>query len=144
MGQKKILFRLQRDSEGYPPADVESVWAEESGDGAFVIDNIPFFAREATLGDEVTVTYDGKDAFYSSTRKRSGNSLLRVILFGRHDASRLRSGLDKLGCSSEQSHLNSLIAVNVPVTSDINKVRLFLDDGVKRGFWDYEEPLLRQ
>jgi hypothetical protein len=111
-----VLFRLERDDEGYPPADVEGVWAEESGDGGFIIDNIPFFARQATLGDVVEVRRSGDEIFYVSTKKRSGNSLIRVVFFDGHDPSTLRSELAKIGCSTEQSHLQSLIAVNVPPT----------------------------
>jgi hypothetical protein len=141
---QKVLFRLRRDDEGYPPADVEGVWAEETGDGGFIIDNIPFFTREATLGDVVEATRSGDELFYASTRERSGNSLLRVVFFDGHDPSALRSELAKLGCSTEQSHLQSLIAVNVPPAINIDEVRALLDDGSRNGFWDYEEPILRQ
>jgi hypothetical protein len=144
MAHQKVLFRLGRDDEGYPPADVEGVWAEETGDGGFIIDNIPFFTREATLGDVVEATRSGDELFYASTRERSGNSLLRVVFFGGHDPSGLRSELAKLGCSTEQSHLQSLIAVNVPPAVNIEEVRALLDDGSSKGCWDYEEPILRQ
>jgi hypothetical protein len=144
MSHRKVLFRLERDDEGYPPADVEGLWAEETGDGGFVIDNIPFFAREATLGDVVEARRIGDELFYASTREPSGNSLLRVVLFDGHDPSGLRSDLARLGCSTEQSHLRSLIAVNVPPTIDIGEVRTLLDEGTRNGFWDYEEPILRQ
>lgn len=144
MPHQKVLFRLERDDEGYPPVDVEGVWAEETGDGGFIIDNIPFFTRQATLGDVVEVTRMGDDIFYLSTQERSGNSLVRVVFFDGHDPSSLRSDLAKLGCSTEQSHLQSLIAVNVPSTVKIDAVRTLLDEGCSKGFWDYEEPILRQ
>jgi hypothetical protein len=144
MPHKKILFRLEQDGEGYPPARVESVWATETDDGGFIIDNIPFFTRQATLGDVVEVRRVGEELFYVSTRERSGNSLLRVVFFDGHDPSSLRSDLAKLGCSTEQSHLQSLIAVNVPPTVQIDEVRTLLDAGCRKGFWDYEEPILHQ
>lgn len=144
MPQRKILFRLEQDSEGYPPAGIESVWATETDGGDFLIDNIPFFTRQATHGDVVEVTRIGEDIFYFSTRKRSENSLLRVVFFNGHDPSSLRSELAKLGCSTEQSHLKSLIAVNVPATAKIDEVRKLLDEGCVKGYWDYEEPILRQ
>ncbi len=144
MPHEKVLFRLERDAEGYPPIDVEGVWAEEIGDGGFIIDNIPFFTRQATLGDVVEVSHSGDELFYASTREWSGNSLLRIVFFHDHDPSNLRSDLTKLGCSTEQSHLKSLIAVNVPSAVKIDDVRKLLAEGCSKGFWDYEEPILRQ
>lgn len=144
MPHQKIIFRLEQDEEGYPPVGVESVWAIEADDGDFIIDNIPFFTRQATLGDVVEVKRMGEELLYISTRERSGNSLLRVVFFEGHDPSKLRSDLAKLGCSTEQSHLRSLIAVNVPPTVQIDEVRTLLDEGCSNGCWDYEEPILRQ
>lgn len=144
MPHQKVLFRLERDEEGYPPADIEGVWAEELGDGGFVIDNIPFFASQATLGDVVEVQEIGNELFYSSTRQCSDNSLLRVIFFDGRDPLSLRSELQKLGCSTEQSHLRSLIAVNVPPTVEISNVMAILSEGYSKGYWDYEEAILRQ
>jgi hypothetical protein len=144
MPHKKVLFKLQRDDEGYPPADVEGIWAEETADGELIIDNIPFFAREATLGDIVEVSQAGEEIFYASTRKRSGNSLLRVVFFEGHDPAKLRAELARLGCSTELSHLQSLVAVNVPPEVKIEDVRALLNEGCSKGYWDYEEPILRQ
>ena len=81
---------------------------------------------------------------YASTKKKSGNSLLRVALLARQDSRTIRDQLEKLGCSTEQSHLQSLFAVNVPQNVRIEEVRGILDEGTKLGLWDYEEPILRQ
>lgn len=144
MPHQKIFFNLEQDEEGFPPVGVESVWAIETNGGDFVIDNIPFYACQATLGDVVEVVSSHLGLRYVSTRKQSGNSLLRVVFFEGHDPTMLRSDLEKLGCSTELSHLQSLIAVNVPPTVLINDVRRLLDEGCGKGFWDYEEPILRQ
>lgn len=47
----KVVFKLEKDEDDYPPADYESVWALPVGEGLFQIDNIPFFATEIALGD---------------------------------------------------------------------------------------------
>ncbi|MCI0358766.1 MAG: DUF4265 domain-containing protein [Planctomycetaceae bacterium] len=144
MIQQKVLFRLERDAEGFPPADVEGVWADEAGEGKFVLDNIPFFARQATLGDVVSVNRIGDELFYDSTEQPSGNSLVRVVMFGGRDPQELRSRLRAIGCSSELSHLPSLFAVNVPPSVDIGQVRALLDEGSALDQWDYEEAILRK
>jgi hypothetical protein len=142
--QQKVLFRLERDADGYPPADVEGVWADEAGEGRLVLDNIPFFARQATLGDVVSVDRIGDELFYASTEQPSENSLVRVVMFGGRDPQGLRSRLQVIGCSSELSHLPSPFAVNVPANVDIGLVRALLDEGSALDQWDYEEAILRQ
>jgi hypothetical protein len=141
---EKVCFRLQRDAEGYPPADVESVWANRLSDGFYSLDNIPFFSREATLGDIVkTVDVDG-EKFFSAIHKRSGNSLVRVVVYDNHETEVIRRQLSDLGCSSELSHLESLFAINVPPNVSIESVRALLNSGFDEGWLDYEEPILRQ
>jgi len=144
MSHKKILFELEQGQDGYPPAEVEGVWAVEFDDGGYKIDNIPFFTRQATLGDIIEARPAGDELFYERTREESGNSLLRIIFFDQHDTSQLKSELKQLGCSTEQSHLPSLISVDVPSTVNIDEVRELLDEGCENGFWDYEEAILRQ
>jgi hypothetical protein len=63
MAHQKIWFRMQHDEAGHPPFDVESLWAEENSDGRFTLDNIPFFASVATLGDVVEVGRTGAEVF---------------------------------------------------------------------------------
>lgn len=139
----KILFWLTKDDDGYPPMEIEGVWAAETGDGGYEIDNIPFFARQATVGDIVEAGSVDGQLFYERTRLRSKHSLMRVVLFDGRDPSPLRADLARLGCSTEQSHLAPLIAVDVPPSVRIDDVRAILDDGCEKGFWDYEEPILR-
>jgi hypothetical protein len=45
----KVLFQLEQDEDGYPPASVESLWALPKGEGLFQVDNIPFFATGVAL-----------------------------------------------------------------------------------------------
>lgn len=144
MRHVKVLFRLEKDDDGYPPADVEGIWAEEMDSGVFVIDNIPFYSHEVSLGDVIEVETVADEYFYSGTRQKSGNSLVRVIVFDGRDSSDLRCELKKLGCATEQSDLKSLVAVNIPPTVDMNKVRAILDEGCGNGWWDYEEAIIRQ
>ena len=42
---EKIMFRLAKDPDGYPPDDWETLWAYEVEPGLYSIDNVPFFAR---------------------------------------------------------------------------------------------------
>jgi hypothetical protein len=104
----KVLFRLPQDEDGYPPMDIEGVWASKNDDGSLTIDHIPFFTKEATLGDRVCAIARKGQLFYHSTIEHSGNSLLRVVFFEQSELPPLRSQLSSRGCTSELSHIDSL------------------------------------
>src|SRR5262249_956597 len=122
----------------------ESVWAKEEPDGRFVLDNIPFFATQATLGDVVAATLEDGCLRYSATLERSGNSLIRVVCFRGTDPMEVRGLLEEVGCSTELFALYSLVAVNVPPSVNLEDVEAALRRGVEDGRWGYEEPLLMQ
>jgi hypothetical protein len=68
----RIHFQLEQDEDGYPPVVVESLWAE-SGENhnEYVIDNVPFFVRVATIGDTVRVREEDGNRWFESLVHRS-------------------------------------------------------------------------
>ena len=105
----KIAVRLQRDADGYPPADWEHLWAIYRSADEFEVDNIPFFAKGISAGDVVSAQQENADLVFERVLRPSGHSTLRVILFGDTDKAQVRADLVSLGCESEGSHLPSLI-----------------------------------
>lgn len=144
MAHRKVFFKLEPGEDGYPPFSTEGVWAEERKVGEYIIDNIPFFTKEATLGDTVLADNFADSLYYRSTLNESSNSLLRVVMFDRRDAGPLRSQLAELGCSTELGPIPSLIAVNVPETVGLQDAIAVLKEGFDKGYWDYEEAILRR
>ena len=143
--QVKIFFRLSQDEDGYPPVAVESVWANATGENDFIIDNIPFFATEATLDDVVSADADDEGClWFSATKACSGHSLLRVVLFERARLTELRQQLRDLGCVSEWSGVHNVLAINVPETVALAAIQAHLHEKSLLGWLDYEEPILRQ
>lgn len=73
MGQPvRVHFRLVQDEDGYPPAAVESVWAQPTTKaGEYVLDNVPFFARDATIGDVVAVREEDSHLWFERVVCRS-------------------------------------------------------------------------
>ena len=51
---KKLFLNLEV-IDGYPPVSMESIWAEETEEGYLKINNIPFYSKEVSLGDIVSV-----------------------------------------------------------------------------------------
>ena len=77
----KIHFQLEQDEDGYPPVAVESVWAQPAGQtGEYIVDNVPFFTRDATIGDTVRVREDDGNLWFERVVARSTNSLVRVVM----------------------------------------------------------------
>jgi len=140
----KINFSLTQDSDGYPLVAVERVWAIRTSSGLFVIDNIPFLARDATLGDVVSVREQDGHLWFCEVQVSSGNSLVRVVLFDRSRFDELSRRLEHFGCSAEGFRDGKLVAVNIPRTVVLNSIQEYLQAGSLEGWLDFEEPLLRQ
>ena len=140
----KVLFRLTQDADGYPPVAVEGIWATQESADTFTLDNVPFFTREATLGDTVSAKEEGHNLWFAGMSIRSRNSLLRVVLFDAFRVQELRQRLTDLGCSTEWDQSHKLVAVNVPETARLTAVQSYLQAEAARGWLDYEEPILRQ
>jgi hypothetical protein len=147
----KVLFDLTKDADGYPPVDVEQLWAEPVGNNLFKIDNVPFFVKGISCEDVVEAAADSKGELrYKTLVKPSAHNTLRVIVFRENPDARpladrvadLRSQLAEIGCSTELSHMPGLIAVDADPVS-ISKVLQVLQAGERSGLWEYEEAALR-
>jgi hypothetical protein len=140
----KILFRLEQDEDGYPPASAETLWAIKVGDGLFKIDNIPFFVTDIAVGDVVSAEQEAGMLRYKEVVRTSGHSTYRVVVYDHDEIPEVRGTFKQLGCPTEQSHLRGLIAVDVPASVSRDELKRVLDSGREQGRWDYEEACLAQ
>lgn len=141
----KVHFRLEQDEDGYPPVAVESLWARPSvKPSEYVIDNVPFFVREVTIGDIVRVREDDGEHWFESVSARSSNSLVRVVFFDGADRRAIKEKLIALGCATESLEKHNLMAVSVPSTVELQDIQAFLQVEAEAGRIDFEEPILRE
>lgn len=140
----KILFHLEQDEDGYPPASVESLWALPKGEGLFQVDNIPFFATGVAVGDLVSATPEEGAFRFQDVVQASGHSTLRLAISEAADVPAVRALFEQKGCSVEQSHLPRLIAIDVPPSVPLDSLRPVLIAGQEQGRWDYEEACLAE
>jgi Domain of unknown function (DUF4265) len=141
----KIHFQLVQDEDGYPEVDVESVWGRPGLTAhEFAIDNVPFFAREATLGDTVSVRQENGQYWFRSAIAKSKNSLIRVVFFDRSKVQAVGERLVALGCATEYLEAKNLLSVCIPENAVLMKVQAYLEEEARQGTIDYEEPILRQ
>jgi hypothetical protein len=142
-GEVKVSFRLERDEDGYPPADWEHLWARWTADGLYELDNTPFFARGVSYGDVVAADFANGLYEFREVVRPSGHSTLRVIVLEGGRMQELRASLHDLGCSTELSHLSNLVAVDVPPSVPYGDLTTFLQSGENAGYWEYEEAAVR-
>jgi hypothetical protein len=135
----KVVVKLEKDEDGYPPLDYEGLWAIPLGEGLFQIDNIPFFATCIALGDVVSATSERGELRYREVVRPSGHSTLRLLIHDEKEVPAVRELLEKLGCASERSHIPRLISVDVPPAVPLDTLRPLLDEGESQGRWGYEE-----
>lgn len=138
----KVIFELEKDEDGYPPADFEGLWARPLGGGLFQLDNVPFFAKGVACEDVVSaVDVDGELRFQKVVRP-SGHATLRLIVYDEEDVSSVKALLEEHGCTIERSHVPGLISVDVPPTVSLDSLRSLLDGGEAHDRWGYEEACL--
>lgn len=146
----KVRFSIAQDEDGYPPFTVETMWCIQLPDGRFCVDNIPFFVKEISYCDLVSITEDKDGRLeFGELLEAGGHSTLRVIFFQENDKRaenvRARELADKLkekGCLTSISPPPVILAVDVPPSVQITAIQELLSEGEKQGLWTYEEATL--
>ena len=140
----KVHFQLAQDEDGYPPVAVESLWAQPSvKPGEYVLDNIPFFARDATIGDTVQVVEQEGQRWFKSLAHASRNSLVRIVFFDRSCVESVSERLVAMGCSTEYLKDHNLMAVSIPAGVNLSNVQSYIQQEADAAKIDFEEPILR-
>jgi hypothetical protein len=140
----KINFRLERDSDEYPPQDVESMWAVPVGNDTYRLDNVPFFVRGVSSEDIVRAKQEDGLLFFASLVEPGGHSTVRVLIWNQHETQAVRDELRAMGCSSEGTNIPGLVAVDIPRSVRYAEVRDFLMAGEQNGRWEFEEGCIAQ
>lgn len=141
---QKVIFRLERDEDGFPPVEMETLWVRacaEKSQG--ILDSIPFFADDVALNDVVELDRHGDEIWYRNVVTEGGHTTTRVYSSDPDVLARLREDLLQLGCRSERSQKFGLLAVDVPPSVDYREVVSFLKGGEDRGQWEYFEGVVR-
>jgi hypothetical protein len=140
----RILVRLTPDEDGYPPVQVEGLWAIPRADGNYILDNIPFYATGIAPGDEVSVrTSANGEVWLIAVIKAGGRSVFRIHAKKSVLIEEIRSSLLDLGCPSEIDAKTGLVAIEVPINCNIAPVLDFLMSGQDTNRFDFEEGVLR-
>ncbi|WP_051943279.1 MULTISPECIES: DUF4265 domain-containing protein [Luteibacter] len=141
----KVFFSIQPDEDGYPDVGSESVWARPAGSpDTYTIDNIPFFARQAGLGDTVRAPLQDGVRWFDRVLVESPNSLFRVVCFDENIVDAVADALRSLGCVTEYFKARNLLAVSVPGGDVLEAAEAYLNRQEGAGVLDFEGAIYRE
>lgn len=141
-GLSDIYVRLGKDELGYPPKDWEQLKGEPTGQPeVFRIKNIPHFARDLALGDEVRVTTseEGYYPVFKSVVKHSGYSTVRLRISKDEDQDKLVEHFTALDTMLEFD--GRLVALAIP-RHRFDEVSEYVFNEKQNGRWDSEDGFL--
>ncbi|HDS1736184.1 DUF4265 domain-containing protein [Pseudomonas sp. BP8] len=139
---KKVLFRLEQDAQGYPPASVEGLWAKQV-EGGYLVDNIPFYAYGIAPGDIINTHDEGEHTWFDSLQKSGGASVFRVLAKAPGSLEQVRAALLEFGCPSDAEQAVKMLAVEVPPTIALDTPLYYLLTQREAGTLEFEEGVLR-
>ncbi|MBB2940472.1 hypothetical protein FB565_000176 [Actinoplanes lutulentus] len=142
-GLVKVFFHI-RVEDGWPPVGTESMWARPVSTDIVELDNTPFFARGVSCGDHIRVVREDDGTLTAvEVVEWSQRCTVRVVPFSdgplQGDRQRVLDEFATVGVTGEGIEQFSIVALNIPPTTDLSAVKRLLRDGVERGWWDYEE-----
>ncbi|MEV0582730.1 DUF4265 domain-containing protein [Nonomuraea sp. NPDC050310] len=139
----RVVFELEQDEDGWPPAGSERLWAIPVAPGRVRLDNIPFFVRGVACGDVVRTELDAEGTIWAKeVVEFSDNCTIRVVP-GRNgdlegDLNTVLNLFAPLGVEGEGLAQFGLVALNIPPAADLAGAKRLLVEG-QDGWWDYEE-----
>lgn len=138
---KKIFFTFL--DESINEFIKEGVWAIPTGI-YYKIDNIPFYAYLYSCDDIVEVELINNELIIKKLIEASGNSTVRLLFENKDYLFKIKEELNKLGCESESSENNLLLAVNIPKNIFYISIKNFLDNGETNNIFQYEEACISE
>lgn len=135
----KVIFDFNDGS----PIGSEAIWAEVTKEGRYIIANIPFFAYDVNLGDEIEVALSETDDCYHFTRvvDYCGNCTFRAVFAEGLDPGDFLPDL-KTAVEAHQGHVEagfkSMVAISVP-SDRVEGIDALLGQYEKSGVFDAVE-----
>lgn len=130
--------------DGWPPVDVELVWAVllDAGTAHYRLDTVPAFAIGLAWQDIVVARKRGGVLTFLSVARRSGHSTLRVLLDEATDADEMVAALAALGAGVQRTLIDALLTIDIAPETDAKPILAWLDAAEARGEADWEEGWL--
>jgi len=125
-GLVKVLFRLERDLSGWPPLNIEGLWAKEINESEYMLCNVPFYVRGIANGDVVSVVEERGERFFENVVREGGHGTIRVLLKRTEQLDDVLEKLEGFRCGIEVAEPR-LLAIDVQVETSLAALLEFLD-----------------
>lgn len=141
----KVRFALERDEDGWPPAESEGLWAEPVDGELYRLDNTPWFVRGVAADDLIEAQPDADGVlWFVQVRERGGRIVVRVIPRDDGPLGGDRQGVldvfQPLGVGAEgMSSPVNMVALDIGPDAPLSSVKSLLAAGESDGRWYYEE-----
>jgi len=139
---KIVLWRLEQDANGYPPASVDALWAKRTATG-YQVESTPFYAYGIAPGDTISTTQEGEQVWFQALQKSAGASVFRIRVKAADDVEQLRAALEEFGCPCHAEPAVRMLAVEVPPSRTLDTLLYYLLTQREAGILDFEEGVLR-
>lgn len=140
----KLRVKLDQDDSGWPPVESEGIWAIKLENGNYQIDNIPWFAKNLAVDDEVKAYPDSEGVlWYAEKSNWAGHLTIRLIpLMDGTWAEKMdlvRNTFVASGITVEGLSQYGIASIDIEPGVDFPRLKLSLIDGEAKGLWSYEE-----
>ncbi len=140
----KLRVKLDQDDSGWPPVESEGIWAIKLENGNYQIDNIPWFAKNLAVDDEVKAYPDSEGVlWYAEKSNWAGHLTIRLIpLMDGTWAEKMdlvRNTFVASGITVEGLSQYGIASIDIEPGVDFPRLKLSLIDGEVKGLWSYEE-----
>ena len=134
----KILFKLKKDSDGYPPVDWESIWATQINYNNCIINNLPFYIYDLSFGDTISFNKLNDEFYFDKLINKSSYSLIRVYCKNKDVMEKLKLELELQKCKWEYSNTFSLASIAIPKDVFLKDVEIVISKYKNYDFIEYE------
>ena len=139
----KVMFPVEPGESGQPAITCEQLWCLPIGGDRFVVDNIPFYAREISLEDEVEIHLRDGERWFVGVVNPSKNTTVRVFPRRSDAATALTDRLRAFGGHTERMEGSELLAISFPPSADLSAALDYLDAETAVGNVAFEESSVR-
>lgn len=135
-------MRLILDKNAWHGYESETIWVRGVGGERLQVCNSPFFFKGLSYMDWVIGEVLDGELTYKGLAGRGGHSTFRLVLMDDFLESNFLTQwgfMKSLGCSYESIRNLRMYSIDVPEVNVVSDARGWLNFGLDKGFWDYDE-----
>ncbi len=140
----QVIFSLDETTSASSGLSEEAIWCLPTmSSNSFVVDNIPFYATDISMGDEIKAEVSSAKLRFMKVLRKSKNTTVRLFAMQGSAESELIPKMQSFGGLTEKMEGSSLVAVSLPPTADLAGAFAYLDSESEKRRIGFEELSVR-